>query len=111
MTKKTRSSDWADLRKSPPKAEDADLKEARACVVKDRATFGNIRVWLRLKIAGIKINQKRVYQAMHDKGWLLFRQGQKPFDTRKHQGAVSVKETKHAGAKMAWSFLVTTENA
>ena len=35
LTEKTRSSDWADLRKSPPKADDADLKDDIACVVKD----------------------------------------------------------------------------
>lgn len=39
LTKKTRSSDWADLRKSPPKADDADLKDAIDCVVKDRAVI------------------------------------------------------------------------
>jgi hypothetical protein len=38
LNKKTRSSEWTDLRKSPPKSDDADLKEAIACVVKDRAT-------------------------------------------------------------------------
>jgi hypothetical protein len=52
LTKKTRSSDWADLRKSPPKADDSDLKEAIACVVKNRATYGYRRVWARLKIDG-----------------------------------------------------------
>jgi transposase len=30
LTKKTRSSDWADLRKSPPKADDAELKDTIA---------------------------------------------------------------------------------
>jgi hypothetical protein len=40
LTKKNRSTDWADLRKSPPKADDADLKEGFACVVKERATYG-----------------------------------------------------------------------
>ena len=29
---------------------------------------------------------------MRDEGWLLFRQGQKPLDTRKHEGTVAVKE-------------------
>jgi putative transposase len=38
LTNKTRSSDWTDLRKSPPRTDDADLKDAIACVVKDRAT-------------------------------------------------------------------------
>jgi len=93
LTKKTRSSDWADLRKSPPKADDADLKEAIACVVKDRATYGYRRVWARLKIDGRQINHKRVYRVMRDEGWLLFRQGQKPLDTRKHEGTVAVKES------------------
>ena len=93
LTKKTRSTDWADLRKSPPKADDADLKEAIACVVKDRATYGYRRVWARLKIDGRQINHKRVYRVMRDEGWLLFRQGQKPLDTRKHEGTVAVKES------------------
>ena len=93
LTKKTRSYDWADLRKSPPKADDSDLKEAIACVVKDRATYGYRRVWARLKIDGRQINHKRVYRVMRDEGWLLFRQGQKPLDTRKHEGTVAVKES------------------
>jgi hypothetical protein len=33
LTMKIRSSDWADSRKSAPKADDADLKDAIACVV------------------------------------------------------------------------------
>jgi putative transposase len=84
LTKKTRSSKWADLRKSPPRAYDKDLKQAIAYVVKDRATFGYRRVWARLKIDGRQINHKRVYRVMRDEGWLLFGQGQNPLDTRKH---------------------------
>ena len=30
---------------------------------------------------------------MRDAGWLLFRQGQKPLDTRKHEGKVAVKQS------------------
>ena len=30
---------------------------------------------------------------MRDAGWLLFRQGQKPLDTRKHEGQVAVKQS------------------
>jgi len=93
LTKKTRSSDWADLRKSPPKADDVDLKEAIAYVVKDRATYGYRRVWARLKIYGRQINHKRAYRVMREQGWLLFRQGQKPLDTRKQEGRVAVKES------------------
>ncbi len=73
LTNKARSTDWTDLRKSPPKADDADLKEAIACVVKDRATYGYRRVRARLKIDGHLINHKRVYRVMRDEGWLLFR--------------------------------------
>jgi hypothetical protein len=75
LTKKTRSSDWADLSKSPPKVDEAVLKEAIACVVKDRATYSYRRVWARLKIDGRQINHKRVYRVMRVEGWLLFRQG------------------------------------
>jgi putative transposase len=67
-TKKTRSFDWADLRKSPPRTDDADLQDAIACVVKDRATFGYRRVRARLKIEGSQINHKRVYRVMRGEG-------------------------------------------
>jgi putative transposase len=30
---------------------------------------------------------------MRHQGWLLFRQGQKPLDTRKYEGTVAVKES------------------
>jgi putative transposase len=93
LTKKTRSYDWADLRKSLPKADDSDLKEAIASVVKDRATYGYRRVWATLKIDGRQINHNRVYRVMLDEGWLLIRQGQKPLDTRKHEGTVAEKES------------------
>ncbi len=81
------------MRKSAPKADDADLKEAIACVVKDRATYGCRRVWARLKIDGRQIDHMRVYPVMRDEGWLLFRQGQKPLYTRKHEGTVALKES------------------
>ncbi len=93
LTKKTRSYDCADLRKSPPKAEDSELKEAIACFVKDRATYGYRRVWAKLKIGGRQVNHKRVYRVMREEGRLLFRQVQKPMDTRKHEGTVAVKES------------------
>ena len=34
-----------------------------------------------------------VYRVMRDEGWLLFRQGKKPLDTRKHEGTVAVKQS------------------
>ena len=58
-----------------------------------RASYGYRRVWARLRLGGhIGINHKLVYLVMRDAGWLLFRQGQKSLDTRKHEGKVAVKE-------------------
>ncbi len=85
LTKKTRSSEWSELRKSPQSTDDAELEDSIACVVKDRPTYGYRRVLARLKIDGHQINHKSVYRVMQDEGWLLFRQGQKPLDTRKHE--------------------------
>ena len=94
LAKKHRSSDWADRRKSPPRADDTHVKQAIADVVHKRATYGYRRVWARLKLDGhTGINHKRVYRVMRDAGWLLFRQGQKPLDTRKHEGQVAVKQS------------------
>ena len=66
LIKKTRSSEWTDLRKSPPRTDDAELKDAIAFVVKHRATYGYRRVWARLKIDGRQINHKRVYRVLRD---------------------------------------------
>lgn len=93
MDKKTRSPQWTDSRKSPPLADDDTLKQAIAGVVQDRATYGYRRVWARLRIDGHRVNHKRVYRVMRDEGLLLFRQGHKPMDTRKHEGKVAVKES------------------
>ena len=72
LTNKTRSTDWADLRKSPPKADNANLKDAIACDVNELDTYGNRMVWARLKIDGRQVNNKCVYRVMRDEGWLLF---------------------------------------
>ena len=94
LAKKARAPDWTDHRRSPPKSDDAQVKQAIADVVQKRATYGYRRVWARLRLDGhIGINHKRVYRVMRDAGWLLFRQGQKPLDTRKHEGRVAVKES------------------
>jgi putative transposase len=37
------------------------------------------------------INHKRVYRVMRDYGLLLYRQGQRPVDTRRHDGKVAVE--------------------
>ncbi len=42
---------------------------------------------------GRQINHKLVYRVMRDEGWLLFIQGQKQLEARKHEGTVAVKES------------------
>lgn len=93
IVKKNREPQWVDARKSPPLADEDTLKQAIAGVVQDWATYGYRRVWARLRIDGHRFNHKRVYRAMRDEGLLLFRQGHKPMDTRKHEGKVAVKES------------------
>ena len=93
MAKQNRSLDWVDCRRSAPKTDDAYVREAIADVVKERATYGYRRVWARLRIDGYQINHKRAYRVMCHEGLLLFRQDNKPLDTRKHDGKVAVKES------------------
>ncbi len=89
-----RPSEWTDLRKSPPRKYDAAFKQAIAIVVKDRATCGYPRVWARLRLEGYdRVNHKWVYRVIRDEGWLLYRHGAKPVDTRKHEGKVAVKDS------------------
>ena len=94
LAMRDRPSEWTDLRKSPPRNDDAVVKQAIANAVKDRATYGYRRVWARLRLEGHdRVNHKRVYRVMRDEGWLLYRHGEKPVDTRKHEGKVTVKES------------------
>ena len=94
LARRDRPSEWTDLRKSPPRNDDAVVKQAIANVVKDRATYGYRRVWTRLRLEGHGgVNQKRVYRVMRDEGWLLYRHSEKPIDTRKHRGKVAVKDS------------------
>ena len=60
------------------------VKRAIASVVKDLATYGYRGVWARLWLEGHdRINHERVYWVARDEGWLLYRCGEKPVDTRK----------------------------
>ncbi len=89
-----RPSEWTDLRKPPPRRDHVVIKQATANVVKDSATYGFRRVWARLRLDGHdRVNHKRVYRVIRDEGWLLYRHGEKPVDTRKHEGKVAVKES------------------
>ena len=69
LAKRNRPSEWTDLRKSPLRNDDAVVKQAIANVVKDRATFGYRRVWVRLRLEGHdRVDHKRVYRVMRDEG-------------------------------------------
>ena len=43
-----------------------------------------------LRVDGYRINRKRIYRVMRDEGLLLWRQGQRPIDTSKHEGTIAV---------------------
>ncbi len=69
LAKRDRPCEWTELRKSPPRNDDAAVKQAIANVVKDRATYGYCRVWARLRLEGHGgVNHKRVYRVMCDEG-------------------------------------------
>lgn len=93
MAKLGRPSDWVDRRRSPPKPDDTELKQALCGLIKDRATYCYRRIWGRLRIDVCNINHKPIYRIMGDEGLLIWRQGQRPMDTRKHEGTVAVLES------------------
>ncbi len=94
LARKNRSCDWTDSRKSPARNDDTEVKQAIANVIKNRATYGYRRVWARVRLEGCRhINHKRIYRVMRDESWLLYRQGQKLADTRKHEGRVAVRDS------------------
>ncbi|MFN7506046.1 MAG: IS3 family transposase [Limnobacter sp.] len=93
----TRKSDWVDRRKTPPQPDDAQLLEAIKNVARELPTYGYRRVWGILRYQGVDggkpmvVNHKRIYRVMRDQSLLLYRHGNKPVDTRKHEGTVAVK--------------------
>jgi len=92
--KLSRPSTWVDRRKAPPKDSDGEVKVAILEEVHQRATYGYRRVWARLRLKGFRqINHKRVYRVMRDEGLLLYRHGQRPVSTRRHDGTVAVNES------------------
>jgi transposase InsO family protein len=88
-----RMPDWTDGRKSPPLADDDTIKQAIASMVQERVTYAYRRLWARLRNDEYRINHTRVYLVMRDEGLLMFRQGHKPIDTKKHDCTVAVMES------------------
>lgn len=91
--KRARPAGWTDRRRARGRVDDTVTLEAIKSVVKDLATYGYRRVWGVLRYSGLHgaINHKRVYRVMRDHHLLLYRQGQRPVDTRRHDGKVAVQ--------------------
>lgn len=91
--RRSRPVHWIDRRTARARVDDTATLEAIKSVVKDLATYGYRRVWGVLRYSGLygAINHKRVYRVMRDYGLLLYRQGQRPVDTRRHDGKVAVQ--------------------
>lgn len=88
--------DWTDRRRARCRGDDTALLAAIRQVVEERGTYGYRRVWgvLRYQQAeqgDRRANHKRVYRVMRDHGLLLYRRGQRPVDSRRHDGKVAVE--------------------
>ncbi len=93
-----RQSTWIDRRRAPPKPDDSALLADIGAVIKDLGTYGYRRVWGVLRHQGVgdrvhRVSPKRVYRVMRDHNLLLYRQGCRPVDTRKHEGSVAVDQS------------------
>ena len=107
-----RKADWVDRRKAPPRADYDQLLSDIITVAKDLPTYGYRRVWAILKFQGVDgsprmVNHKRVYRVRRDNN-LLFRHGNKPDITCRHDGKVAVQISTPAGVRMVLDWLVTT---
>lgn len=93
----TRKLDWVDRRKTPPKPDDAQLLEDIKNVARELPSYEYRRIWGVLRRQGVEggkpivVNHERVYRVMRDQSPPLYRHGNKPVDTRKHEGTVGVK--------------------
>jgi putative transposase len=90
-----RSDDWSDRRTARSRTDDTSLLEDVRHVIRGLGTYGYRRVWGVLRHQPPRPNQqapnhKRVYRVMRDHGLLLYRHGQRPVSTRRHDGKVAV---------------------
>jgi putative transposase len=90
-----RPADWTDRRTAQHSKDDSALLENIRQVVRELGTYGYRRVWGVLKHQSLDVtrqgpNHKTVYRVMRDHGLLLYRRGQRPIDTRRHDGKIAV---------------------
>ena len=111
LSKKTRSTDWADLRKSLPKADDADLKDAIAYVAKDRATYGYRRVWARLKSMAARLTTSACIGSFVMKFGFCSGKVRSLWTPESTKAQWQSKKAKPAGVQMDWSCRATTGKA
>jgi putative transposase len=86
---------WTDRRRARTRSDDAALLEAIRRVIHELGTYGYRRVWGVLRHQqpaqqARRPNHKTVYRVMRDHGLLLYRHGQRPACSRKHDGKVAV---------------------
>jgi putative transposase len=81
----------SDRRKARRRSDDTHLLWNIRQVVHKLGTYGYRRVWgvLRHQHA-CAVNHKTVYRVMRDHGLLLYRHGQRPVSTRKHDGQIAI---------------------
>jgi putative transposase len=96
-----RPADWLDHRRIPVTEDESLVAEVQA-VVADLPTYGYRRaaaiVARQRRAFGLPpANHKRIYRVMRDNGLLLWRQGQRRRDQRRHDGQVAV-----AASDMRW---------
>lgn len=87
-----------DRRKAPPRADDSELLNDIGAIIKDLGTYGYRRVWGVLRHQGVDdriypVGHKRVYRVMRDHNLLLYRHGNRPVNTRAHEGTVAVTQS------------------
>ncbi|KRB93833.1 transposase [Noviherbaspirillum sp. Root189] len=86
-----RPTDWSDRRKARQRSDDAQLLKDIRQVVHELGTYGYRRVWGVLRHQhDCGANHKTIYRVMRDHGLLLYRHGQRPVSTRKHDGQIAV---------------------
>jgi putative transposase len=88
---RNRPGGWIDRRTARCRTDDGPLLEDIRRVIHGLGTYGYRRVWGVLRHQqGHSANHKTIYRVMRDHGLLLYRHGQRPVSTRKHDGKVAV---------------------
>lgn len=110
-----RPDNWIDCRTARCCSDDTSLLEDVRQVIHGLGTYGYRRVWGVLRHQhprpnGPAANHKRVYRVMRDHGLLLYRRGQRPVATRRHDGKVAVDSSNTRWCSDGLNWLATMAN-